>query len=168
MAGSSWQVLVGEGHAPEQVTLFCAERNLLLAADQILPRISPVIGVWAAEPDADPLGDFLRSLAQYRDLPEDCRVLPCARRCRSWGCTSGWRQLAPHHDERLERTAGRLCASRRPPPTCCGGCSPGRSTRIRPGSRWPRRWRTSIGCCASGRLERWADEPTAPLLYRAL
>ena len=47
---------------PSRSRLFSAERNLLLAADQILPRISPVIGVWAAEPDADPLGDFLRSL----------------------------------------------------------------------------------------------------------
>src|SRR5262249_20173761 len=69
LAGSAWRVLVGEGHAPEQLTLYCEERRLLLAADQILPKISPVIGVWAAEPDADPLGDFLRSLAQYHALP---------------------------------------------------------------------------------------------------
>jgi glyoxylase-like metal-dependent hydrolase (beta-lactamase superfamily II) len=103
LAGSRWRVLVGEGHAPEQVTLHCAERNLLLAADQILPRISPVIGVWAAEPDADPLGDYLRSLAQYRELPPDCRVFP-AHGLPFAGLRERLDQLAAHHEQRLERT----------------------------------------------------------------
>ncbi len=110
MAGSSWQVLVGEGHAPEQVTLFCAERNLLIAADQILPRISPVIGVWSSEPGADPLGDFLRSMAQYRALPEDCRVLP-SHGTPFLGLHHRLDQLAQHHDERLAHT---LAACREP------------------------------------------------------
>ena len=103
LAGSTWQVLIGEGHAPEQVTLFCAERNLLLAADQILPRISPVVGVWAAEPDADPLGDFLRSLRQYRDLPADCRVMP-AHGLPYRGLHDRLGQLELHHEQRLDRT----------------------------------------------------------------
>ena len=76
LAGSRWRIIIGEGHAPEQVTLFSPERRLLIAADQILPRISPVVGVWASSPDADPLGEFLRSLDRYRDLPDDTRVLP--------------------------------------------------------------------------------------------
>ena len=103
LAGCRWRVLIGEGHAPEQVTLFAAERNLLLAADQILPRISPVVGVWAAEPDADPLGDFLRSLRQYRDLPEDCRVMP-AHGLPYVGLHERLAQLELHHEQRLQRT----------------------------------------------------------------
>ncbi len=75
-AGTHWRVIVGEGHAPEQVTLYSAERRILIAADQLLPRITPVVGVWAHAPDSDPLGDFLRSLDRYADLPEDCLVLP--------------------------------------------------------------------------------------------
>lgn len=110
LAGGSWRVLIGEGHAPEQVTLFSAERNLLLAADQILPRISPVIGVWAAEPDADPLGDFLRSLRQYRELPEDCRVMP-AHGLPYQALHQRLDELERHHEERLERT---LAACREP------------------------------------------------------
>lgn len=110
LAGGSWQVLIGEGHAPEQITLFSAERNLLLAADQILPRISPVIGVWAAEPDADPLGDFLRSLRQYWDLPEDSRVMP-AHGLPYQGLHQRLAELALHHEQRLERT---LAACREP------------------------------------------------------
>lgn len=103
LAGSSWEVLIGEGHAPEQVTLWCAERNLLLAADQILPRISPVIGAWPSEPDADPLADFLRSLEQYRALPETCHVLP-SHGLPFTGLHARVTELAEHHAQRLERT----------------------------------------------------------------
>jgi glyoxylase-like metal-dependent hydrolase (beta-lactamase superfamily II) len=103
LAGSSWRVLIGEGHAPEQITLYCPDRNLLLAADQILPRISPVVGVWVAEPDADPLGDFLRSLRQYRELPAGCRVMP-AHGLPFVGLHERLDQLEAHHDHRLERT----------------------------------------------------------------
>ena len=40
------------------VTLYNRGRNLLISADQVLPRISPVVGVWAASPEEDPLADF--------------------------------------------------------------------------------------------------------------
>ncbi len=109
MAGGRWDVLIGQGHAPEQVTLWCEERNLLIAADQILPRISPVIGVWPSEPEADPLHDFLTSLVPYRDLPEECRVLP-SHGLPFVGLHGRLGQLADHHAERLERTLA-ACAT---------------------------------------------------------
>jgi glyoxylase-like metal-dependent hydrolase (beta-lactamase superfamily II) len=102
LAGGRWRVLIGEGHAPEQVTLFSAERALLIAADQVLPRISPVVGVWASSPDADPLGEFLRSLRQYRGLPEAARVLP-SHDAPFTGLHARLEGLAAHHEERLSR-----------------------------------------------------------------
>jgi len=104
LAGSRWRIIVGEGHAPEQVTLFSPERRLLIAADQILPRISPYIGLHPGEPEADPLGDFLASNERFRPLPEDTYVLPSHgepfhtlhRRLD---------QLAGHHAERLDTLA---------------------------------------------------------------
>lgn len=102
LAGSRWQVMIGEGHAPEQATLYCAERRLLIAADQILPRISPVIGVWSSEPAADPLADYLRSLEPYRGLPEDCRVLP-SHGTPFVGLHARLEELVGHHEERLDR-----------------------------------------------------------------
>jgi glyoxylase-like metal-dependent hydrolase (beta-lactamase superfamily II) len=110
LAGSSWEVLVGEGHAPEQVTLYCEERKLLIAADQILPRISPVIGVWPSEPDADPLSDYLCSLEPYRRLPEATEVLP-SHGTPFLGLHRRLEELVSHHEERLERT---LAACARP------------------------------------------------------
>jgi glyoxylase-like metal-dependent hydrolase (beta-lactamase superfamily II) len=100
---SEWQVIVGQGHAPEMITLFSAERNVLIAADQILPKISPVIGVWPAEPEANPLADFLTSLERFRALPDDCLVLPSHGRPFR-GLHVRIDQLIAHHAERLEAT----------------------------------------------------------------
>lgn len=101
LAGARWRVIVGEGHAPEQVTLFSPERRLLIAADQILPKISPVVGVWPSQPEADPLGDFLRTLEPYAALPEDCLVLP-SHGAPFLGLHRRTAQLAQHHRERLD------------------------------------------------------------------
>ena len=103
IAGERWQVLIGEGHAPEMITLYNEARNLLIAADQVLPRISPVVAVWATMPEADPLSDFLRSLEQYRHLPEDCTVLP-SHDGPFKGLHDRINGLIAHHDQRLGKT----------------------------------------------------------------
>jgi glyoxylase-like metal-dependent hydrolase (beta-lactamase superfamily II) len=110
LAATEWQVIVGQGHAPEMICLFSAERNVLIAADQILPKISPVIGVWPAEPEANPLADFLTSLERFRALPDDCLVLPSHGRPFR-GLHVRIDQLIAHHAERLEAT---LAACTRP------------------------------------------------------
>jgi glyoxylase-like metal-dependent hydrolase (beta-lactamase superfamily II) len=107
LGGSAWRVIVGEGHAPEQATLWSAERNLLIAADQLLPRITPVVGVWSTIPEADPLGDFEASLARYAELPADTLVLPSHDR-PYLGLHARREALARHHAERLDRVV-ELC-----------------------------------------------------------
>ncbi len=57
-----FEVLTG-GHSPEQVMLHCPADRLLLCADQVLARILPNTSVRAMDPDGDPLGIYLRSLA---------------------------------------------------------------------------------------------------------
>jgi glyoxylase-like metal-dependent hydrolase (beta-lactamase superfamily II) len=109
LGGSRFQVIVGEGHAPEQLTLYSAERNLLIAADQLLPKITPVVGLWPTSVERDPLGDFLASLDRYAHLPGDVLVLPSHRQPYR-GLPARLEQLRRHHEERLE--AARLaCAS---------------------------------------------------------
>lgn len=76
IGGRDWRVLTGQGHAPDMACLFCDEARVLIAADQVLPRISPYIGLHAGEPMADPLGAFLATLDRFRALPEDTLVLP--------------------------------------------------------------------------------------------
>jgi len=75
--GHGWRVVVGSGHSPEHVCLWRESDGVFLAGDQILPRISSNISVWPTEPDADPMADWLDSIARLRDLlPADLLVLP--------------------------------------------------------------------------------------------
>lgn len=66
--GRRWRVAIGHGHAPEQATLFGIDHDLVLVGDQVLPTISPNLGVYATEPDADPVGEFLESCARLGTL----------------------------------------------------------------------------------------------------
>ncbi len=93
-------VLSGGGHAPEQIMLYDAEARLLLAADQIMARISPNISVQAMDPMGDPLGIYLRSLASLRQaLPADTFVLP-GHNLPFVGLHTRVDELAAHHAER--------------------------------------------------------------------
>jgi glyoxylase-like metal-dependent hydrolase (beta-lactamase superfamily II) len=109
IGGRGWQVIVGLGHAPEQACLYCAEADVLIAGDQILPRITPNIGVWATEPSADPLADYLSSLERFRPLPEDTLVLP-SHGYPFTGLHLRLDQLQGHHEERLDTLAAALSA----------------------------------------------------------
>lgn len=106
-AGTRWRVLVGRGHSPEMATLFCEERGILIGADQLLPRITPVVGLWPTSPERDPLGVFVRSIDQYEPLPEDVLVLPSHERPYR-GLRPRLAQLRAHHRARLDETAA-LC-----------------------------------------------------------
>jgi len=104
IAGRRFEVLIGEGHSPAQACLWCAEDRLLLAADQILPRISPNVPVWPQAPTADPLARFTLSLERLRALPTRTLVLPA----HDWpfedlhGRIDGLRRF---HDDRLDAAA---------------------------------------------------------------
>ena len=72
-----WRVVVGNGHSPEHACLVCEGLGLMISGDQVLPRISSNVSVFPTEPDADPLGDWLKSIARLRAaLPDTLLVLP--------------------------------------------------------------------------------------------
>jgi glyoxylase-like metal-dependent hydrolase (beta-lactamase superfamily II) len=72
-----WRVVTGNGHSPEHACLWSPELNLLISGDQVLPRISSNVSVFPTEPDADPLSDWLTSLAKLKAaIPDEVLVLP--------------------------------------------------------------------------------------------
>lgn len=100
IGGRVFSVLTGDGHAPEQVMLYCAADNFFLAADQVLAKITPNVSVWAVEPRGNPLGLYLRSLrALIAHLPADALVLP-GHQMPFRGLHTRARELIAHHDER--------------------------------------------------------------------
>lgn len=72
-----WRVVVGSGHSPEHACLHCPPLGLFISGDQVLPRISSNVSLLPIDPDADPLGEWLGSLAKIKRLiPDDVLVLP--------------------------------------------------------------------------------------------
>jgi glyoxylase-like metal-dependent hydrolase (beta-lactamase superfamily II) len=102
IGGREWRVIIGEGHAPEHACLYCAEAGVLIAGDQILPRISPNISVQTYEPDGDPLARYLASLKKLRAaLPPDILVLP-SHNLPFYGVHERIDELAAHHGARCD------------------------------------------------------------------
>jgi glyoxylase-like metal-dependent hydrolase (beta-lactamase superfamily II) len=98
-----WQVVVGRGHSPEHACLVCDELGVMISGDQVLPRISSNVSVFPTEPDADPLGDWIASLAQLRaTLGDHLLVLP-AHGEPFTGLHARLDRLAHGHDVGLQR-----------------------------------------------------------------
>lgn len=101
IGGRAWQVFTGNGHSPEHACLYCPDLNVLISGDQILPRISPVVGVWPQEPDSDPLSQFMDSLERLKAaFPADCLVLP-SHKLPFRGLHERADELLAHHHQRL-------------------------------------------------------------------
>ena len=72
----TWRVVTGSGHSPEHACLVDEENGVLIAGDQVLPRITSNVSLMLSEPEEDPLSDWLGSIAKLRRLPADLLVLP--------------------------------------------------------------------------------------------
>lgn len=100
-----FKVITGGGHALDQVMLYCEADNIFLSADQVLSKISPNVSVWAVEPEANSLGEYLTSLAELAGLlPDDVLVLP-GHGVPFYGVKTRIKQLADHHEERCQLIA---------------------------------------------------------------
>ena len=106
-----FRVLTGDGHAPEQVMLYCAEDCLFFSADQVIAKISPNVSVWPSEPDGDPLGHFLRTARRIREnLPDDVLVLP-GHQLPFYGLHERCNDLVKHHEHRCD-LIGEACSGK--------------------------------------------------------
>ena len=109
-----WRVIVGQGHAPEHVSLYCAERRILIAGDQILPQITTNVSTWPMEPEADTLASFLETCQKFlNQLHPDTLILPSHRK-PFHNVLFRLRELGHHHAARLnlilDETRGEVTA----------------------------------------------------------
>jgi glyoxylase-like metal-dependent hydrolase (beta-lactamase superfamily II) len=105
-----FEVFSGDGHAAEQLMLYLPEENVFLGADQVLAKITPNVSVWAVDPEGDPLGLYLRSLAAISvRIPSDALVLP-GHQLPFIGLHRRCAELAAHHAERCAMIA-EACAA---------------------------------------------------------
>lgn len=103
LAGQNWVMREGNGHAPEHATLWSTDGNWVIGGDQFLPTISPNLGVYATEPAADPVGEWLASCRAFLDHAQNrSLVLPGhGLPFRGLGLRLG--QLIENHESALRR-----------------------------------------------------------------
>ncbi len=111
--GRDWTVIPGYGHSPEHAALHAPEVGVLISGDMLLPRISTNVSVWPADPDGDPLGRFLASIAAFERLPADTLVLP-SHGLPFRGIAARVAELRAHHDARLAELEEALATAGRP------------------------------------------------------
>ena len=101
--GRTWEVRIGNGHAASHATLWSDDGAVVLGGDQLLPSISPNIGVYASEPEADPLREWLESCDRFLgDATEDRLVLP-GHKLPYRGLPTRLVQLIENHEGALAR-----------------------------------------------------------------
>jgi glyoxylase-like metal-dependent hydrolase (beta-lactamase superfamily II) len=96
-----WRVVIGEGHSPEHVSLYCAERRILIAGDQILPAITTNVSAWATEPEFDAVGAFLATCRRFLDLLDPAALILPSHRRPFRNVRHRLHELAAHHAARL-------------------------------------------------------------------
>jgi glyoxylase-like metal-dependent hydrolase (beta-lactamase superfamily II) len=97
-----WTCVAGNGHSPEHICLHQSELDLLISGDQLLPRITSNVSVYPTEPKANPLQDWLDSLAHLATLPATTLILP-AHNEPFIGLRIRTQQLIDDHQGKLER-----------------------------------------------------------------
>ncbi|MCC1494199.1 MBL fold metallo-hydrolase [Cognatishimia sp. F0-27] len=110
--GRAWDVHIGNGHAPEHATLWSRDDDLVLAGDQILPSISSNIGVYATEPEADPVADWLEACERFAAMAEDRHLVLGGHKLPFTGLPARMRQLIDNHHHALDRLAEHLSEPR--------------------------------------------------------
>lgn len=111
IGGRSWRVMTARGHSPEHACLLCEDAHVLLAGDQVLPKITTNVSVWGEQPFANPLRRYLDSLARFVPLAADTVVLPSHGR-PFHGLHPRLDQLRDHHVARLAEAADALVEPR--------------------------------------------------------
>jgi glyoxylase-like metal-dependent hydrolase (beta-lactamase superfamily II) len=75
LVGERYRVIWVPGHSDGQICLFRERDGVFLAADHVLPRITPNVGLYSQYDRQNPLGDYLDSLHKVEHLPTSI-VLP--------------------------------------------------------------------------------------------
>jgi glyoxylase-like metal-dependent hydrolase (beta-lactamase superfamily II) len=113
IGGRVWRAIIGRGHSPEHLCLYCPQLALMISGDQVLPRISSNVSLFPTEPQADPLADWLASIvALGRQIPDDVLVLPSHNEPFR-GLHARLTQLSTGHEETLRKLLGILSEPKR-------------------------------------------------------
>lgn len=103
MGGREWRVHMGDGHAPEHATFWSLSDDLVIGGDQLLPGISANLGVYATEPLADPVGEWLASCARFARIAEPRHLVLPGHKLPFTGLPLRLGQMIDNHLGALDR-----------------------------------------------------------------
>ncbi len=112
MAGRVWDVHIGNGHAPEHATFWSKDDNLVLGGDQLLASISPNLGVYPTEPDADPVAEWLDACEFLSGFATPDQLVLPGHKLPFKGLPLRLKQLIDNHHGALVRLSDHLAQPR--------------------------------------------------------
>lgn len=101
LADEIYRVYWTPGHSDGQICLLRERDGIFLAADHVLPRITPNIGLYSEEDRPNPLGDYLSSLARVATLPATLALPGHGKPFSSLAERTA--EIAAHHEERMQQ-----------------------------------------------------------------
>ena len=108
IGGRSWDIRMGDGHAPEHATFWSREDNLIIGGDQLLASISSNLGVYPTEPEADPVDDWLKSCAKFQPFSNDDHLVLGGHKLPFTGLPLRLEQMIDNHHGALTRLLAHL------------------------------------------------------------
>ncbi|KAA9010745.1 MBL fold metallo-hydrolase [Histidinibacterium aquaticum] len=112
IGGRRWDVRLGGGHAPDHVTLWDRDTPLVIGGDQFLPGISPNLSVYATEPEADPVSDWIESCRRFAGHATESQLVLPGHKLPYRGLTDRLRQMEENHHAALGRLEAHLSEPR--------------------------------------------------------
>jgi glyoxylase-like metal-dependent hydrolase (beta-lactamase superfamily II) len=113
IGGRTWDIRMGAGHAPEHATFWSRDDDLVIGGDQLLPSISPNIGVYPTEPDADPLADWLEACERLAPFGRDDHLVLGGHKLPFTGLPKRMSQLIENHHGALKRLSAHIATPQR-------------------------------------------------------
>ena len=112
LGGRDWQVRCGDGHAPEHATFWSMDDDLVLGGDQLLPGISANLGVYATEPMADPVAEWIAACRRFMAVAEDRHLVLPGHKLPFTGLPFRLVQMVENHLSALDRLRAHLARPR--------------------------------------------------------
>ena len=107
-AGHGWKIIFGHGHAPSHATFWSNRDSIVFVGDQVLPGISPNLGVYPTEPEADTVGEWISSCRKLLRVSDNKKLVLPGHKLPFTGLSIRLEQLIQNHKSVLKRIGRRL------------------------------------------------------------
>lgn len=101
LGGRDWDVHIGNGHSPEHATLW--SEDLVIGGDQLIATISSNLGVYATEPEADPVAEWLAACEHLAPFATEHQMVLPGHKLPYTGLPFRIGQLIDNHHGALDR-----------------------------------------------------------------